>query len=659
MISQGVSVKVGAADELTSDDPETQPGPIAFVLLAGWCGLVAGLLEVGTMVARKQTFDPNHLYRMSRHFVWLIPLTDVGLFLAMGLFGCLLIRARPKLGRCWAVRLVCALTLLPSVLIALPRMYGLASFVLVLGAAARLVPFFERHARGCRRLVLISSPFLVAISVLLGASLLVGDRIKENRESSRPLPPPGSPNVLWIVLDTVAAGHLSLYGYERETTTTLNELAERGIRFDRAQAASSWTLPSHATMFTGRWLHELSVGWLNPLDDSHPTLAEYLGSRGYATAGFIGNTGYCASDSGLGRGFTRYEDYVFPEFTAFKMAVLANRAILAIQSINDFLDDQRVFAGLHPYVEQQIARFVSDRKHAAVINHELLDWLGQRTQPQRPFLAFLNYGDAHSPYQLPMGRMRRFGSSPQDSRERALIQLWANGDKSKLSPRDVAFAAAAYDDCIADLDEQIGRLLDELKERRVLDQTWLFIAADHGESFGEHAGVFYHGTSLYQTEVHVPLLIVPPGGIATKRVVKESVSLRNLAATIVDVLNLESGSPFGGDSLASFWDGATPTASAPSSSEPALAEVVPNDQFDRDAYGLPNKTWPLGALKAREWSYIRREGDVREELFHIGEDAKEQRNLVNDPAARPILEQMRQSLEQLTGGPLLPQRFNR
>ena len=95
----------------------------------------------------------------------------------------------------------------------------------------------------------------------------------------RPLPSPGSPNVLLIVLDTVAADHLSLYGYERPTSPTMVELAERGIRFDRVQATSSWTLPSHASMFTGRWPHELSAGWLTPLDRTYPTLAEFLGSR--------------------------------------------------------------------------------------------------------------------------------------------------------------------------------------------------------------------------------------------------------------------------------------------------------------------------------------------------------------------------------------------
>ena len=117
------------------------------------------------------------------------------------------------------------------------------------------------------------------------------DRLKEWREAARPLPPPGSPNVLLIVLDTVAADHLSLYGYNRPTSPTIDELAGAGIRFDRVQATSSWTLPSHASMFTGRWPHELSAGWLTPLDGTYPTLAEFLGSRGYATAGFVANTG--------------------------------------------------------------------------------------------------------------------------------------------------------------------------------------------------------------------------------------------------------------------------------------------------------------------------------------------------------------------------------
>ena len=165
-------------------------------------------------------------------------------------------------------------------------------------------------------------------------------------------------------MDTVAAGHLSLNGYGRATSPTLVELAERGIQFNSARAASSWTLPSHATMFTGRWYHELSVGWRTPLDRTFPTLAEILGNRGYATAGFVANTYYCATDSGLSRGFTRYQDFIFPEFTALKSAVMVSRALEVFEMLVYFTEDWLDSAGIFPYVERVWRSLDSDRKRA-------------------------------------------------------------------------------------------------------------------------------------------------------------------------------------------------------------------------------------------------------------------------------------------------------
>ena len=210
-------------------------------------------------------------------------------------------------------------------------------------------------------------------------------------------------------------------------------------------------------------------------------------------------------------------------------------------------------AGLLPFLHRLWRSLYSDRKGAAAVNRELLDWLALRTQPERPFFAFLNYNDAHHPYELPPGRLHRFGVEPTNKYQRILLQDWCELDKTIVSREGVAFAAAAYDDCIADLDEQLGNLVDELDRRGVLERTWLIIASDHGESFGEHAGDFCHGTTLYETELHVPLLIIPPGGSATKQAVREVVSLRDLAATIVDVVGQQAGSPFPGVSLARFW----------------------------------------------------------------------------------------------------------
>jgi arylsulfatase A-like enzyme len=638
------------------------PGPsadgprlLSGLLLSAWCGLVAGLLEVATIVLRKQGFDPDQLYKMSRHFVWLIPLSNLCVFLILGLFGYGATRVSPRHGRWLWTRGLCAFALLPPVLVAFPRIYAAAWFVVALGLAARLVPIFEHHGRILGRFVRVSLPATVAIVGLLWASLWVPDRLKQVRESSRRAPPPGSPNILLIVMDTVAGSHLNLHRYERETSTTLIELAQRGVRFESARAASSWTLPSHATMFTGRWLHELSVGWLTPLDRTRPTLAEYLGDRGYATAGFVANTTYCGTDSGLARGFTVYEDFIFPELTALKMAVLVNRALKGFQVLVYFTENWLGSAGLLPQVKRVWRALDTDRKGAAVVNRELLDWLSHRTQPDRPFFAFLNYFDAHYPYQLAPGRLHRFGAEPADDYHRTLIQHWWELDKTTLSPGDVAFAEDLYDDCIADLDEQLGALVDDLEARGILEQTWLFITSDHGESFGEHPGVFCHGQSLYDDELHVPLLILPPRGAATAQDCKEPITLRDLAATIVDVAGVQDGAPFPGRSLARCWKEPRQTAPIePPSASTVLAEVVPVDARHRDSRGAPQQLSPLGAVKEKEWSYIRRERDVREELFDLRADPTEHHNLALDPARLSTLGQMRRALDRLTERRILP-----
>jgi arylsulfatase A-like enzyme len=662
-----ISRNDGALRAVEDSEPAAEPvekrlGVASILVVSAWCGLVAGLLEVATIVVRKEAFDANRLFAMSRHFVWLVPLSNLCFFLLLGLIGSAAAWAWPRRGPRLLARSLCALVLLPVFLIAFPRVYALAWLAVTAGIASRLVAVFEANPLRFRRAVQLSFPLALAICIGLGAIPFASDRIKQSREADRAFPREGSPNILLIVLDTVAAQHLSLYGYTRPTSTTLVELAARGIRFDSARSASSWTLPSHATIFTGRWLHELSVGWLNPLDEARPTLAGYLGGKGYATAGFVANTMFCASDTGLARGFTRYGDFVFPKFTALKSAVLVNRGLALFGRLLPIVEERPSLAWLRPHVQKVWESFVFDRKGAASVNGELLDWLSGREQPERPFFAFLNYSDAHTPYELPSGRIHRFGVEAPDERQRELIRRWGDLDKVRLATKDMPFVVDAYDDCIADLDEQIGRLVDRLRRRGVLERTWLIVAADHGESFGEHAGVFCHGTSLYQTELHVPLVIVPPGTEAAGKVVKEAVSLRDLAATIVDLVGLEGGSPFPGASLAQYWNepaSGGETTTRKQSGPPALSEVVPGLAVNVDAYGLPNKSWPLGALDDGDWSYIRGRDDAHEELFNLRNDAKQQRNLARDPGARTILGRMRGTLESLAGGRLTPERFNR
>src|SRR3954470_5084204 len=189
--------------------------PHHWLVLSVWCGLVIGPIEVGTIVVRKSLVDLNQFYWVSRHFVWLIPLTNLGIFLVFGVVLAMVVLFWPRLGMGPAALLLCALALLPPLWAAFPRIYGPAGVILALGAATRLVPELTRHAVAFQRGVRLSFPFLVAVTPLLWASVWFGDRLKEWREEGRPLPPSNSSNVVLIVLDTVAADHLSLSGYSR------------------------------------------------------------------------------------------------------------------------------------------------------------------------------------------------------------------------------------------------------------------------------------------------------------------------------------------------------------------------------------------------------------------------------------------------------------
>ena len=641
------------------DSHERRLGLLSLLGLAAWCGLAAGLSECGALLLRKRLFDADQILKLSRYFVLLIPVTTLCLSIALGIVGCALVWLWPRRGRWLFARLLAAFTLLPALMVAFPRIYAAALIMIALGAAVRLVPIIELHRSRFLPFIVPGFVLTVGMVAILGFSVWLPDRSRQKLENARPLPPPGSPNVLLIVLDTVAAKHLSLNGYNRPTTTTLDELAARGIRFDWARSTSSWTLPSHASMFTGRWLHELSLGWLTPLNGVHPTVAEVLSDHGYATAGFVANTWYCGTTSGLSRGFTHYQDEIFPELTFLKTSDLVARALDGFRIGVYFVEDWLRAAGWFPTVERLWQTVDKNRKDAAEISRELLDWLSSRDQPQRPFFAFLNYYDAHYPYQLQPGRLHRFGVEPSNEYQRTLIQHWWELDKTTVSLEGITFASNSYDDCVADLDEQIGKLIDQLDRRGVLEQTWVIIVSDHGESFGEHPNVFCHGSSVYDTEVHVPLLIIPPPREGLSQMtVKEAVSLRDIAATIATITGGQKNPPFPGASLSRFWgpksNTATPTINT---SAPVLSELVPNNPKNKDYWGLPEPLSPRASIKTSEWSYIHREAQGREELYELNQDPNEQRNLAGGQDARETVARMRTTLDKLTEGPLVPSRF--
>jgi arylsulfatase A-like enzyme len=615
-----------------SPEPVPRLGLADVLVLAAWCGLAAGELEVAARIMYRALSSTQRLYLMTRHFVWLVPLINMVLFLGIGGSLILAMRLWPRRAGWLSPRLIIATAILPVLTLAGRKIYLEAWLLVALGLAFRIAPLLERHSARWRRRLVLSLPVLLWLVLLQAGWIFGGDRIKEWREDRRPMPPAGSPNVLMIVLDTVRADHLSLYGYPRPTTPNLERLARRGIRFNQARAAAPWTLASHATMFTGRWPHELAVQWSCPLQLDVPTLAEHLGSLGYATAGFAGNTFYCSYDSGLDRGFTHYRDYVFDELNAARSVRLVNELLKTIGQLGRFLP----IPGL-----TLLKLSDGERKEAGVVNREFLDWVSLRPKPQRPFFAFLNYVDAHSPYLLPAGSTYRLGSAPRsDADVRFLAEDWTKADKQRLPPAARKFARDAYDNCLAYVDTRLGELIGDLEHRGVLDQTLVIVTADHGEGMGEH-GLFDHGESLYRTEIRVPLLIVLPGDrVRAELVVQEFVSLRDLPATVVDLIGLGHGSPFGGRSLARSWAGPS-TGPPPVETGMALSELASPNPSDPNQGRSPAAHSPLISLAEGDFVYIRHEGDGSEELFNRRDDPDELKNLARDEATLPIIQRFR------------------
>ena len=319
---------------------------------------------------------------MTRHFVWLVPLMDVLLFLGIAGLLVLAMRLWPRRAAWWAPRLIITLSIFPSLLIIAGRSIYLGSIAAVRdGGGGQHLPGAGTVPGPLAAWLTLSVPVLLGCVALQAGWVFGGDWIKQEREDSRPLPPSGSPNVLLIVLDTVRADHLSLYGYSRPTTPNLEKLAQRGIRFDQARAAAPWTLPSHANMFTGKWPHELDIKWMCPLGEEAPTLAEYLGSLGYATAGFVGNTAYCSYSTGLERGFTHYRDYVLDGLNVARSL----RLVTWLLKLGG--NGARLYSTISTATLMKFSS-TGERKEARVVNQEFLDWITHRRDPGAPSSSF-------------------------------------------------------------------------------------------------------------------------------------------------------------------------------------------------------------------------------------------------------------------------------
>jgi arylsulfatase A-like enzyme len=627
-----------AVGEKTSPAPQREPR--AFFLTTLWFGLVAGWLELGLVLARTAVnpYLSIDALRTNRHFVWMIPVSDALIFGIVGLLIALLATIRPGLARWTTLRLPLGLAVL-TLLLTVEGLHAMAGVSLACGLALNIGPWLERRPAEFRRLCRVSLPVMAVSLVVLAG--LAHERVKsaEHRAlSCRPPAKAGAPNVLLIVLDDVRAASLSLYGYDRPTTPNLERLANKGVVFSEARATAPWTLPSHASMMTGRWPHELSVAPGLPLDRTFPTLAEALGKEGYATAGFVGNVYYCNALYGMDRGFARYED------------AYENQTVSLFETVRSSGLGKRVIQGLGYPIRRDDGE-TSVRKSAAMVNRDVLGWLAGRPASE-PFFVFINYYDAHIPYVLNGDPDQRFGLATLPLAEQAEIdKKYLNLAAGKLVPANVApqqieneglnLYRDSYDSCIAYLDRQVGLLLDEIDRRGSLENTLVIVTSDHGEQFGEH-GVFAHGASLYRQEVHVPLLVIPPSRSSAASIVSAPVSIRDIPATIAEWIDLGPRNPFPGRSLTQFLgDGNERGAET----FPVLCEVQHIEGLPPTPQ-IPSSLGPLISLVSKDRVYIRSDSG-REEIYDLVHDPQDAVNLAAYPESRPALDEFRAQLRRL------------
>ncbi len=321
---------------------------------------------------------------------------------------------------------------------------------------------------------------------------------------------PAPPNVVLISVDTLRSDHLGCYEYTRATSPEIDKVARQGTLFEQAVANAPWTLPSHGSMLTGLFpkSHTLKT-FRSRLPEDAPTLATLLSAAGYETLGLV-NAPAMDSTYGFGRGF---DDYI--------------------------LDPAIGPDGQLRSAKKQIGRAI--------------EWLDSRED--RPFFLFLHNFDVHGDYNPSDEFLKQF-ASPYDGPFRGtteeLQQVYQG--KLEMGEDDLRHVIDRYDAGIRELDHDLKRLLEHLRDLPDGGDTIVVITSDHGEEFMEH-GRTLHGTTMYEEMLSVPLIFSGPGVPAGKRV-QGLVQLTDIVPTLLDLVGISIPEEIEGRSLVPVWSGA-------------------------------------------------------------------------------------------------------
>ncbi len=429
-----------------------------------------------------------------------------------------------------------------------------------------------------------------------------------------------APNIVLILWDTTRADHLSSYGYFRNTTPNVDHFAKHGVLFENAISASSWTLPATASIFTSLLPHQHGASSDPGLGNGPRTLAEILRSGGYETAGFNANPYYGVVPWGLARGFETYVD----------SSNLLGYSLDATRIGNEFIE---------PFTQKWFHRHRFNQYNAHDLNEQVYHWYGHHSD--RPFFLFLNYNDAHEPYEVPSPYGDHYGHASEGARQ---LLRSATLSRFYLPEGEREGVIAAYDNCLNYIDGQLGELLGFLERSPEWSNTYAIITADHGESFGEH-DTYTHGWNLYREVLHVPLIIAGPGIPQGVRV-KNIATTRQIFSTVLEMAGLKSPI-LRRTSLSRLWE----PGYVPDATEAPISEMT-------DPTALPA---PQGliSITTQEWQFIYRPGHRRSSLYHWPTDPLEQHNVEDLTENQAAVEQLKASLLSMVKGSYRPWRETR
>ena len=396
------------------------------------------------------------------------------------------------------------------------------------------------------------------------------------------------PDIVFLVLDTQRSDRLSCYGYPREISPQIDRFSQTATRFSNAVAAAQWTVPSHASMFTGLYpsAHQVVQSY-SVLPDSIPTLAERLSSGGYYTAGFCNNPLVGVINNGLRRGF-----YSFLNYSGL-LTSRPNQAGLASGWVGRYRQSfKRMLAGMLNQVQDSFARSetllaLSFSPLMVPIWQTALSFKGNTAQSlsdaakllidrpglsdDQPAFAFINLMGTHMPYHPPRAYVERFAPHVLHDKAAQRYLRHFNGDvygwlaplAGELDDAQKATLDGMYNAEVAHQDAQVGAFLQALQDSGRLDQTLVVICSDHGEHLGEKQ-LIGHSISLYNELVQVPLIIRDPSGGFPAGVRSDVVSTRCLFHTLLTAAG-----------LASEPEAAQSLAQSPDLARQVFAEAIP------------------------------------------------------------------------------------